>query len=569
MEQERLPKGLFRQESPPETARENSKLELHPANLSGHYQNLATLFSQVCQRYAIHPAVSHRNNTLSYERLEELASAFAAFLQNKTALNTGDRIAIQLPNCLQFPVVFFGSILAGMIVVPLNPRQSPRELEKHLNDSGAKAAVVIADNRCKLEEILEFTGVRQIFITGNGDLAGGLKGMVNNGKDWLLHDILQSYRWSPTTSLNRALHIGKRLDLQQNTVDTDNIAMLQYTGGTSGALRAAMLSHQNVIANIIQIQHRLGTHLEENRETLLNALPLHHIYPFVLSFGVFFEKGTHLILLDDGSNTSAMLKALDNRPFTTFVGVESLFARLCADKRFQQRDFSNLKLTSSGGTALHRTTANQWRKITGCQINEGYGLTETCSAVAFSPVDAIRPGTVGLPLPLTRLKVVSNEGKSLTTGEVGELWIKGPQVCKGYWMQPEMTQQVLSEDGWLKTGDLAIIQNDGYLRIIDRKQDVMRVKGFEVFPKDIETVVNDHPKIVESAAVAYKGADNATGIKIYAVSAQGDIDERQLLEYCQSRLTAYKVPTAVEFRDYLPKSSVGKLLRRELREREA
>ncbi|WP_036189231.1 AMP-binding protein [Marinimicrobium agarilyticum] len=505
-------------------------------------------------------------HTLTYRDIDRLSSQFAAYLQQQTRLQPGDRIAIQLPNVLQYPVVLLGALRAGLVVVNTNPLYTAREVKHQLQDSGAKALVVLANIADRSASIIEETDVEQVIVTELADLHPPVKRVLLNAVIKYIKKMVPKASFPNAIGLREALGSAKG---QYQPVDrsAQDVAVLQYTGGTTGVAKGAMLTNRNLVANMYQVNEHMEGQFRVNQEFYVAPLPLYHIYAFTLHITSAMSLGNHNLLIPNPRDIKGFVKSLKGQPFTCFVGLNTLFNALCRNPDFRALDFSHLRLTASGGMALTAAAAKRWKEVTGVPIYEGYGLTETSPVVSINPPGGIREGTVGVPLPETECRVIDDEGNVLPQGESGELCVHGPQVMKGYWNRPEETEASLSEDGWFKTGDMAIIEQDGYIRIVDRKKDMINVSGFKVFPNEVEDVLCTHPDIVEAAVVGVPDEESGELVKAYIVTS-GALTEEAVRAFAKENLTAYKVPHAVEFRDELPKSNVGKVLRRELRDEE-
>jgi len=530
------------------------------------YKNMVDVFEQAVKKYGDRPAFSAVGATLTYKDLDTQSRNFAAWLQNKTDLKPGDRIAVQMPNVSQYPVVVFGAMRAGMIVVNTNPLYTTREMEHQFNDSGAKALVVLANMAENAEKVLPHTGIEHVIITEVADMHSPLKRTLMNAAVKYLKKMVPPFNIPGAHKLPAVLSAGAREKFTPVDIKLDDLAALQYTGGTTGVAKGAMLTHANLVANLTQVRPMLEDQIEEGKEVVIAPLPLYHIYSFTLNCGIMMEAGAHNILIPNPRDIPGFVKELQKQKFSAFIGLNTLFVALCNNEEFQDLDFSGLKLTASGGMALTSDTAKMWERVTGCEISEGYGMTETSPVVTFNPRSAIQIGTIGLPIPSTVIKTIDDDGNETPVGEPGELCVKGPQVMRGYWQRPDDTQKSFTEDGYLKTGDIALIQEDGYIRIVDRKKDMIIVSGFNVFPNEIEDVVTSHPKVVECAAVGIPDAKSGEAVKVYVVPTKEGVTANEIKEFCRERLTAYNVPKHFEFRDELPKSNVGKILRRELRD---
>lgn len=540
----------------------NNKIDLN------QYESMVDVFEQAVKKYSDRPAFSAVGVTLTYRDLDVQSRNFAAWIQNKTNLKPGDRIAVQMPNLTQYPVVVFGAMRAGLIVVNTNPLYTQREMEHQFNDSGAKALVVLANMADNAEKVLPHTGIEHVIVTEIADMHSPVKRTLMNMAVKHLKKMVPDFNLPNAHSLPKVLSAGAKSKFTPVQVKRDDIAVLQYTGGTTGVAKGAMLTQANLVANLLQTRPMMEDLVVEGKEIVIAPLPLYHIYSFTLNCGIMMESGAHNVLIPNPRDIPGFVKELKNHKFTSFLGLNTLFVALCNNAEFKALDFSSLKMTSSGGMALTSSTAKLWKDVTGCEITEGYGMTETSPVVTFNPPSAVQLGTIGLPVCDTLIKTLGDDDNETPIGEPGELCVKGPQVMKGYWQRPEETQKSFTEDGFYRSGDVAVIQEDGYIRIVDRKKDMIIVSGFNVFPNEIEDVVSSHPQVVECAAVGIDDEKSGEAVKVFLVSNSTDLKESELKEFCRERLTAYKVPKFFEFRDELPKTNVGKILRRELRDEE-
>ncbi len=516
----------------------------------GPYHSLLDVFDYTLGRFPDHPAVSCMGATLSFAQIDALSRKLAAYLQSGLGLQPGHRIAIQLPNLPQYYVAVFGALRAGLVIVNTNPLYTPRELRHQFQDANVEVLITLSATLPVVQKIQGETALRQLIVTAPGDLLGAPPSVNSQDGQVAFLDALEQ---------------GTGLDLQPASPGLDDLLCLQYTGGTTGLSKGAMLSHGNILANLLQVKEYLDGWLEDGKEIYVVPLPLYHIYAFTLTFALLVEGAQTAVLIPNPRDIDAFVTELERHRFTGMCGLNTLFVALCHNERFRQLDFSAFKMTSSGGMALTRATAELWRKVTGVTPSEGYGLTETSPTATANPHDDIHVGTVGKPLPYTELKVVDEEGNVLRNGQPGELLIRGPQVMQGYWNKPEETAKVLTEDGWLHTGDIAVIQDDGFVRIVDRLKDMILVSGFNVFPNEIEDVVMAHPGVLECAAIGVDDEKSGQAVKLFVVRRDPGLQEDALKAYCKENLTSYKCPKYIEFRDELPKSNVGKILRRELR----
>jgi long-chain acyl-CoA synthetase len=533
------------------------------------YPNILAVLKESCQRFADKPAFSNLGKTLTYGEIYKLSGDFAAYLQKHTDLKPGDRIAVQLPNVLQYPVVVFGAMRAGLVVVNTNPLYTAREMEHQFNDSGAKALICLANMAHLAEQVVPKTGVKTVIVTEVGDMLPTFKRLLVNAVIKHVKKMVPAYNLPKAVKFNDALAKGRGQSFTEANPSNDDIAVLQYTGGTTGVAKGAMLTHRNLVANMLQVKELMGANLNEGCEVLIAPLPLYHIYAFTFHCMAMMLIGGHNILLTNPRDLPAVVKDLAKYRFTGFVGLNTLFVALCNNEDFRKLDFSSLKLTVSGGMALQLATAERWKEVTGCAICEGFGMTETSPVVTVNPFSAIQLGTIGIPVPSTLCKIINDDGQELPIGEIGELCVKGPQVMKGYWQRQEATDEILDADGWLKTGDIGLIQEDGYLRIVDRKKDMILVSGFNVYPNELEDVLATLPGVLQCAAIGIPDEKSGEAIKVFVVVKPGEsLTKEQVMEHMRANLTGYKVPKAVEFRDVLPTTNVGKILRRELRDEE-
>ena len=533
------------------------------------YQNIQAVLKQSCERFADKPAFSNLGKTLTYGELYKLSGDFAAYLQQNTDLQPGDRIAVQLPNLIQYPIVVFGAMRAGLIVVNTNPLYTARELEHQFNDAGAKALVCLANMAHLAEEVLPKTGIKHVIITEVADMLPPLKRMLVNAVVKHVKKMVPAYNLPKAVKLNDALALGRDKAVREASPSSDEVAVLQYTGGTTGVAKGAMLTHRNIVANMLQCKALMGSNLNDGSEVLIAPLPLYHIYAFTFHCMAMMLSGNHNILISNPRDLPAMIKDLSKYRFSGFVGLNTLFVALCNSEDFRKLDFSALKVTLSGGMALQLATAERWKQVTGCPICEGYGLTETSPVASVNPIEHIQLGTIGIPVPSTQFKVINDDGQDLARGEIGELCIKGPQVMKGYWQRPEATDEVIDAQGWFKSGDIGIVQEDGYIRIVDRKKDMILVSGFNVYPNELEDVLAGLPGVLQCAAIGVPDEKSGEAIKLFVVVKPGEsLTKEQVMKHMHDNLTGYKRPKAVEFRDSLPTTNVGKILRRELRDEE-
>ncbi|NLC00270.1 MAG: long-chain fatty acid--CoA ligase [Pseudomonas formosensis] len=541
-----------------------------PAEINpDQYPNVLAVLKESCERFADKPAFTNLGKTITWGEMYRLSGEFAAYLQTHAGLQPGDRIAVQLPNVLQYPIVVFGAMRAGYVVVNTNPLYTAREMEHQFNDSGAKALVCLANMAHLAEQVVPRTGVKHVIVTEVGDMLPPVKRLLVNTVVKRVKKMVPAFNIPGAVPFVKALKAGAACSLRETSPGAEDTAVLQYTGGTTGVAKGAMLTHRNLIANMLQCKVMMPSNMREGEEVIICPLPLYHIYAFTFHCMAVMMLGGHNILITNPRDIPATVKDMARQRFSTFVGLNTLFAALCNNEQFRQLDFSGMKLTLSGGMALQQATAERWHKVTGCEISEGYGMTETSPVVSVNPADAVQVGTIGIPVPSTLCKVVDDDGRELGIGERGELCVKGPQVMKGYWQRPEATDEVLDAEGWLRTGDIAIIQEDGYMRIVDRKKDMIVVSGFNVYPNELEDVMAAIPGVLQCAAIGVPNEKTGEAIKVFIVKEPGaQLNAEDVRSHMRDKLTAYKVPKEVEFRDSLPTTNVGKILRRELRDEE-
>ena len=533
------------------------------------YSSILDIFNQSCTKYRDQTAYLNFGKRLTYGDLDRLARDFAAWLQSK-GLVKGDRIALMMPNILQYPVALFGAMKAGLIIVNTNPMYTARELKHQLEDSGARTIVVVENFAHVFEKVRDEVKVEQIITTQIGDLVGFPKGLLINFMLKYVKKMVPGFNLPGATSFNDVLSQGSRMELSPCEHELADIAFLQYTGGTTGVAKGAMLTHHNLVANMLQSKAwMIPAGVGEDTEIVITALPLYHIFALTANCLVFMAMGGINVLITNPRDIDGFIKELGKVPFTFFPGVNTLFNSLLANPEFARLDFSTLKGALGGGMATQRAVSEKWREVTGTPLVEAYGLTETSPAACINPMDIEGfNGCIGLPISSTDCAVMTDDGELLPQGERGELVIRGPQVMKGYWQRPEATAEVMTEDGWLRTGDVAIMIEGGFFKIVDRKKDMILVSGFNVFPNEIEDVVALHPKVLEVAVIGVPDAKSTEAVKVFVVKSDPSLTEDELRAHCKEQLTGYKRPRHIEFRDELPKSNVGKILRRELRDEE-
>jgi len=535
------------------------------------YASLVQLMEESFQKYAARPAYSFMGKEVSYGETDSLSRAFAAYLQG-LGLAKGDRVAIMMPNVPQYPVAVAAILRAGFVVVNVNPLYTPRELEHQLKDSGSKAIVIIENFANTLQQCIAATPVKHVVLASMGDLLGGLKGALVNYVVRKVKKMVPAYDLPTAVKFNEAIARGQRGTLRKPEIRHDDVAVLQYTGGTTGVSKGAVLLHRNVIANVLQSeawnQPVMGKVPGSEQPTAICALPLYHIFAFTVGMMLSMRTGGKLILIPNPRDLPAVLKELSKHKFHSFPAVNTLFNGLANHPDFGKVDWSNLKVSVGGGMAVQGAVADLWLKKTGCPICEGYGLSETSPSASCNPVTSTQfTGTIGVPLPSTSMKCIDDNGIEVPVGQPGEIAIKGPQVMAGYWQRPDETAKVMTADGYFKSGDIGIMDERGYFKIVDRKKDMVLVSGFNVYPNEVEDVVAKLEGVLECAVVGVPDEKTGEAVKLVIVRKDPSLTEEKVKEYCKANLTGYKQPRVIEFRTDLPKTPVGKILRRELRDK--
>ncbi|EIW89619.1 AMP-dependent synthetase and ligase [Alishewanella agri BL06] len=530
-----------------------------------HYSSLLDIFEQSIAKFADKIAFVNMGKSITYRQLDQQSQAFAAYLQHELGLKKGDAVAIMMPNLLQYPVALMGVLRAGCSVVNVNPLYTPRELQHQLTDSKARAIIIVENFAHTLMAVEKNIQVEHVILTKMGDMLGAVKGTLVNLVVKHLKKLIPAYQLRRFVTYKDVLQRGAGLSWQKPQMTGDDIAFLQYTGGTTGVSKGAMLTHRNMVANLEQASGFLDKFLDEGKENVVTALPLYHIFALTANFFVFFKHGGTNLLITNPRDMPNFVKELAKFPFTAITGVNTLFNGLLNTPGFAELDFSRLKLSLGGGMAVQRPVAERWKKVTKTRLLEGYGLTECCPLVTLSPFDLDDfNGSIGLPAPSTDIRLVDENGNDVAVGEAGEMIVQGPQVMLGYLNRPEETAKTI-KDGWLYTGDIATMDADGFFYIVDRKKDMILVSGFNVFPNEIEEVVAMNEKVLEVAAVGVPNEVTGEVVKVFVVKKDQSLTEQEVIAHCKQHLTGYKVPKLVEFRSELPKTNVGKILRRELR----
>ena len=531
------------------------------------FASLGEMFEQSVERFRDRVAYVNMGAELTFGELDTLSRSFAAYLQNDLKLPRGARVALMMPNLLQYPICMLGALRAGYTVVNCNPLYTPRELEHQLADSGAETIVILENFAHTLERVLAHTAIKHIVIARLGDLLGVVKGSVVNLVAKYVKRLVPAWRLPRPVAFGQTLLRGARSDFTPVAVGPDDLAFLQYTGGTTGVCKGAMLSHRNILANLAQIYAWILADIEEGREFAVTALPLYHIFALTANCFTFLRIGASNLLITNPRDIPALAREFAKYPVTIFLGVNTLFNALLHNPAFLALDFSRLKISLGGGMSVQKAVADKWKQLTATPLIEAYGLTETSPAVTINPLNSREyNGSIGLPIPSTEVAIRNDSGADVALGERGELCVRGPQVMSGYYRRPEETANVFMADGFLRTGDIAVMDEQGYLRIVDRKKDMILVSGFNVYPNEVEDVVAMHPGVLEVASVGVPDARSGEAVKIFVVRKDPALSEAQLIAHCREHLTGYKVPSQVEFRAALPKTNVGKILRRQLRD---
>lgn len=531
------------------------------------YSSISDVFRQSVEKFAHQPAFQNMGKTLTYAEVGKLAENFASYLQNVLKLPRGERVAIMLPNLLQYPIALFGILQAGLVAVNTNPLYTPRELEHQLKDSGATTIIVLENFANTLELVLPRTQIKHVIVASVGEMFGFFKGTLMNFVLRKIKKMVPEYRIFGAIPFQTTLKEGAAHTFRPVTLTREDTALLQYTGGTTGVAKGAVLSHGNICANMLQAKEWIKNQLREGKETVIAALPLYHIFALTVNLMIFTNAGSKIILITNPRDMKGFIGELKKERISVFIGVNTLFNGMVNQPDFAAVDFSNLRLTLGGGMATQKAVAEKWKKITGTPIVEAYGLTEASPGVCCNPLNIeAYSGGIGLPVPSTEVELRDADGKEVGVGQPGELWVRGPQVMKGYWNRPEETAKTIDARGFLETGDIAVMDEKGWLKLVDRKKDLIVVSGFNVYPNEIEEVVSHNDKVMEVACIGVPNEKTGEALKVFVVKKDPSLTKEELIEFCRTELTAYKVPKDIEFRDELPKSNVGKILRRELRE---
>ena len=540
-----------------------------PAEITlDEFTSLVDLFDKTCERFDEKTAFTNFGVKISFKQLKSYSENLSSYFLNELKLKKGDRVAIMMPNVLQYPITTFGILKSGLVVDNINPLFTPRELKEQLNDSGSETIVIAENFAANLQEIISETSVKNVVITSLGEFLG-LKGILINFVIRNIRKMVPKYSLPNSQNFKEALKIGSNFSFKKQNIDKEDIAFLQYTGGTTGGVKAAILSHRNILANAIQVREWVGNQLKFGEDLAICALPLYHIFALTCNSIVFFYFGANNILITNPRDIPGFVKELKKYKFTFISGVNTLFNKLLENPDFKDCDFSELNISIAGGMPVQKSVGDKWQKTTGCLMAVGYGLSETSPAVSIDPIDGKSfSDAIGLPLPSTEMSIQNDGGQILTVGDEGEICVRGPQVMRGYWNNDEDTKKVLTKDGWFKTGDIGIMREDGFFKIVDRKKDMIIVSGFNVYPSDIEEVAMKHEKVFEAGCIGVKGDNDQEVVKLFVSLNEGaTLTKDEMTKYCRENLTAYKVPKLLEIVDEIPKSNVGKILRRELREK--
>ncbi len=531
------------------------------------YTSIPNLMGESFQKFADLPSFHNMGKTYTFRELETEVKKFASYLQNNLGLEKGDRVAIMLPNVLQYPICFYGILFAGMVVVNVNPLYTARELVHQLKDSGAQTIIIFENSAHILESVLENTEIKNILVTGIGDLLGFPKAQLVNFVLKYVKKMVPPWNIPAAKKFTQALSTGDAAKFKAPKLTLSDIACLQYTGGTTGVSKGAILTHRNIVANVLQAKAWIDPSLKEGKEIIITPLPLYHIFSLTANCLTFAVVGGLNVLITNPRDIPGFIKILQKWKFTAITGVNTLFNSLINNPDFAALDFSSLKLSLAGGMAVQGIVAEKWKKITHTTLIEAYGLTETSPAVCMNPMNLEEyNGFIGLPISSTEVAIKDDDNRNLGLNEVGEVCILGPQVMDGYWQRPEDTAKVMTEDGFFKSGDMGFMTEDGFVKIVDRKKDMINVSGFNVYPNEIEDIVASHPKVLECAAIGIPDEKSGEAVKLFAVKKDPSLTADELSAHCKKKLTSYKVPKVYEFRDDLPKTNVGKILRKDLRD---
>ena len=537
-----------------------------PVNIdTTQYETLVDFLKDCFTKYSKLNAFECMGKKMTYAEADRLSTQFGAYLHSR-GLKPGDRIALMMPNLLQYPIAVFGALKAGLIIVNTNPMYTPREMLFQFEDSGVKAIVIVENFAANLESVISKTQIETVIMTSIGEMLGSIKGSIVNFAVRYIKRLVPKYNLSNVVSFSHALEEGKKFKIKEFQGRASDVIVHQYTGGTTGVSKGAMLTNANLVSNMLQIRTWMQSYLEEGKEITLSPLPMYHIFAFSVNCLAMLSYGAHTVLVTNARDLSSIVKEFNRSKISLMTGLNTLFNALLNNEEFRKCDFSSLKITVGGGMAIQRVVADRWKEVTGCPLTEGYGMTESSPLISVNPLDGGKDGSIGLPVSSTDIRIMKEDGMLAGYNEIGEIQCKGPQVMAGYYKQPDETSKAIIDDGWLCTGDIGRMDEEGYMYIVDRKKDMILVSGFNVFPNEIENVVVQHPKVLEVAAIGVPDDKSGEVVKIFVVKKDDSLTKDELMAYCKSNLTGYKMPKHIEFRDELPKTNVGKILRRALKE---
>ena len=537
-----------------------------PANIdTTQYETLVDFLKDCFTKYSKLNAFECMGKKMTYAEADRLSTQFGAYLHSR-GLKPGDRIALMMPNLLQYPIAVFGALKAGLIIVNTNPMYTPREMLFQFEDSGVKAIVIVENFAANLESVISKTQIETVIMTSIGEMLGSIKGSIVNFAVRYIKRLVPKYNLSNVVSFSHALEEGKKFKIKEFQGRASDVIVHQYTGGTTGISKGAMLTNANLVSNMLQIRTWMQNYLEEGKEITLSPLPMYHIFAFSVNCLAMLSYGAHTVLVTNARDLSSIVKEFNRSKISLMTGLNTLFNALLNNEEFRKCDFSSLKITVGGGMAIQRVVADRWKEVTGCPLTEGYGMTESSPLISVNPLDGGKDGSIGLPVSSTDIRIMKEDCTLAGYNEIGEIQCKGPQVMAGYYKQPDETSKAIIDDGWLCTGDIGRMDEEGYMYIVDRKKDMILVSGFNVFPNEIENVVVQHPKVLEVAAIGVPDDKSGEVVKIFVVKKDDNLTKDELMAYCKSNLTGYKMPKHIEFRDELPKTNVGKILRRALKE---
>lgn len=538
-----------------------------PANIDfSQFETLLEFLQECFKKYPSKYAFECMGKKMTYHEVDQYSTRFGAYLQSR-GLKPGDKIAIMIPNLLQFPIAVFGALKAGLIIINTNPLYTPREMLHQFNDSDVTTIVILENFASHLQSIIQQTKINTVILTSIGEMLGSIKGTIVDLTVKYIKRMVPKFQLDNTITFSHALNEGKKFTIKPFTNCSDDVIIHQYTGGTTGVSKGAMLTNRNIISNMLQIRAWMVPYLKEGEEIVICPLPMYHIFAFTVNNLAMLSFGAHNVLVTNARDLGSIVKEFNKNKISLMTGVNTLFNGLNHFDQFKTCDFSSLKISVGGGMAVQKSVADKWKEVTGCYLSEGYGLTESSPVITINPLDGTgKQGSTGLPVPSTDIRIVNDNGTLCNVTEKGEIQAKGPQIMKGYYNQPAETAKALTPDGWLSTGDIGYLDEDGYLFIVDRKKDMILVSGFNVYPNEIESVAVMHPKILEAAAIGVPDEKSTEAVKLFVVKKDKSLTKDEVIEFCRTSLAGYKIPKYVEFKDELPKTNVGKILRRALKE---